>query len=180
MQTLTHGWNIGFRRARTAWQQDLPALLAFARDAGFAFIDLGPIDVDVVARVREAGLDVGTVDLPDWSALLSPDAGRRKSAVLAAAQRVRSLVGADVTRFLTVLAPEDPARPRRENFAAAVESYRSLAEAAGECGASVLIEGAPGRPPHFANLACTPADLRAFLAAVDSPAVGVNFDPSHL
>src|SRR4051812_12382095 len=143
MQTHTHRWKIGFRRARTAWQQDLPALLAFARDAGFAFIDLGPVDAAVVTTVRDAGLDVGTVDLPDWPGLLSPDAGRRKAAVIVAAQRMRSVVAVGVTRFLTVLVPEDPARPRRENFAAAVESYRSLSDAAGECGASILIEGAP-------------------------------------
>ena len=179
--THTGGFRVGFRRARSAWQQDLPELLRFARHAGYAFIDLGPVDAAVVVEVRAGGrVDVGTVDLKDWSALLSPDAGERRAAVVANASHVRSLAGAGVSRFLTVLAPPDPARPRRETFAYAVESYRSLASAAAECGATLLIEGAPGRPPHFANLGCTPADLRAFFDAVDSSAVGVNYDPSHL
>lgn len=180
IRTHTAGWPIGFRRARTAWQQDLPALLDFAAREGFAFIDFGPVDVTAVHAASDAGLRVGTVDLLDWQALLSHDVGRRSAAVLANAQHIRSHVAAGVRRFLTVLTPAEPAAPRRENFAAAVEAYRSLAEAAGECGAQILLEGAPGRPPHFANLGCTPADLRAFLEAVGSNAVSVNFDPSHL
>ena len=174
------GLAIGFRRARTAWQQDLPALLAFADEQRFAFIDFGPVGANAVRAAADARVAIGTVDLLDWPALLSPDAGRRKAAVLANASHVRSLVAAGVTKFLTVLVPDDPTKPRRETFDLAADAYRSLARAAQECGASVLIEGAPGRPPHFANLGCTPADLRAFLAAVDSPAVGVNYDPSHL
>lgn len=177
---MPSGLPVGFRRMRSAWQQDLAGLLAFASAERFAFLDFGPVDAGVVRASVAAGLPVGTVDLRDWTALLSPDAGRRRAAVTVNASHVRSLVDAGVTKFLTVVAPEDPALPRRDNFALAVESYRSLAEAAAECGASILIEGAPGRPPHFANLACTPADLRAFLAAVDSPALGVNYDPSHL
>lgn len=165
---------------RWEWQQDLGRLLDFARRERFAFVDFGPIDARLATEVTSAGVRIGTVDLPDWPGLLSPDAGRRKAAVLASASHVRSLAAAGVRRFLTVLVPEDPARPRRENFGFAVEAYRSVAEAAAECGATILIEGAPGRPPYFANLGCTPADLRAFFEAVDSPAVGINYDPSHL
>lgn len=179
--TRTGGFRIGFRRARSAWQQDLTELLRFAHRAAFEFVDFGPVGVNVAAEVRAAGgMGVGSVDLLDWSALLSPDAGRRRASVLANASHVRALAAEGVDKFLTVLAPPEPALPRRENFDHAVESYRSLATAASECGATIVIEGAPGRPPHFANLGCTPADLRAFFAAVDSPAVGVNFDPSHL
>ena len=107
------GLPIGFRRARTAWQQDLPALLAFAREQRFAFVDFGPVGADAVRQAADAGVAVGTVDLLDWPALISPDAGRRKAAVLANASHVRSLVAAGVSMLLTVLAPEDPARPRR-------------------------------------------------------------------
>lgn len=112
--------------------------------------------------------------------MVSPDAGQRAAAVIANASHMRSLAGVGVTRFLTVIVPAEPAAARRDNFAWAVDSYRSLARAASELGASILIEGAPGRPPHFANLACTPSDLRAFIAEIDSPAIGVNYDPSHL
>lgn len=173
-------FSIGFRRARSPWQQDLAALLAFAKDAGFAFVDFGPVDAPTVAAARAAGVGVGTVDLKDWPALLSPDAGVRGAAVLTNASHVRAHVAGGVSKFLTVVVPADPALPRRDNFAIAVESYRSVCAAAAECGAQILIEGAPGRPPYFANLACTPADLRAFVSAVDSPALGVNYDPSHL
>ena len=176
----TFATQIGFRRARTPWQQDLPALLAFAKREAFDFVDFGPVDATTITAITRTGVHIGTVDLLDWPGLLSPDAGVRRAAVLANAQHIRSLASVGVDRFLTVLAPADPAAPRRDNFDRAVESYRALASAAGECGASILLEGAPGRPPHFANLAGTPADLRAFLSAVDSRSIGVNFDPSHL
>jgi len=174
------GRPIGFRRTRSAWQQDLSALLRFAADAGFAFLDYGPVDAAVVRQSQQEGVPVGTVDLLNWQAMLAPDSGLRSAAVVENASHVRSLVEAGVTTFLTVLAPPQPQTPRAESFALAVHSYQSLGRAAAECGAVILIEGAPGRPPHFANLACTPADLRAFLSAVDSPAIGVSFDPSHL
>lgn len=178
--TSIGGFPIGFRRARSAWQSDLPALLKFASESHFSFLDLGPVSPQEVEAVRSAGMPVGTVDLQDWPALLSLDAGERKAAVMVNASHIRSHVAVGVNRFLSVLVPQDPAAARRGNFDRAVESYTSLARAAAECGAKILLEGAPGRPPYFANLGCTPADLRAFLLAVDSPAIGVNFDPSHL
>lgn len=178
--TTSFGWPLGFRRARSPWQQDLPSLLAFAKQERFASVDYGPITVETASAALKAGVPIGTVDLQDWSALLSQDAGRRAAAVIANASHVRAMAEVGVRRFLTVLAPERPEAPRQDNFAAAVESYRLLGRAAEECGARVLVEGAPGRPPHFANLACTPADARAFLKAVDCPAIGINYDPSHL
>lgn len=179
--TQTGGFPIGFRRVRqAAWQQDLASLATFAAQGEFAFVDFGPIGADEARAAMGRGIAIGTVDLKDWAGLLSPDSGQRKAAVVANASHIRALVEAGVKIFLAVLTPADAARERRENFAFAVESYRSLAEAAGECGARIVLEGAPGRPPHFANLGCTPADLAAFLDAVKSPAIGVNYDPSHL
>src|SRR3712207_4978939 len=109
--TRTGNFPIGFRRARTAWQQDLPALLRFAREADFAFIDLGPVDADVVKEVRAAGVNVGTVDLKDWPALLSTDPAGRAAAVEINTAHLRSLASVGVTKFLTVLMPEDPTLP---------------------------------------------------------------------
>src|SRR5690606_23344349 len=108
--TTPAGLPIGFRRARTQWQQDLHGLLAFARQAGFGFLDFGPIDASTAADILEQGIGMGTVDLLDWSQLLSPDSGERAAAVLANASHMRSHVAMGVNRFLTVLAPSDPAR----------------------------------------------------------------------
>jgi sugar phosphate isomerase/epimerase len=180
-KTTTGRFPIGFRRMRqAAWQQDLASLAKFAEEGEFAFVDFGPIAADNARAAIDRGIAIGSVDLKDWSALLSPDAGERKASVVANASHMRSLVEAGVKLFLAVLTPADAARSRRENFEFAVESYRSLADSAGECGARIVLEGAPGRPPHLANLGCTPADLGVFFDAVKSPAVGINYDPSHL
>jgi sugar phosphate isomerase/epimerase len=179
--TQTGGFPIGFRRTRqSVWQQDMASLAQFATQGDFAFVDFGPISAEDARVAIARGISIGSVDLKDWPALLSPDAGERKAAVVANASHLRSLVAVGVKIFLAVLTPQDPARPREENFDFAVESYRSLGAAAAECGATIVLEGAPGRPPHFANLGCTPADLQVFLRAVQSSAIGVNYDPSHL
>lgn len=179
--TQTGGFAIGFRRARQpAWQQDLTSLAQFAAQGAFSFVDFGPINTAEASLAVSRGITIGSVDLEDWPALLSPDAGQRKAAVVENASHIRSLIAVGVKTFLAVLTPADPARSRRENFLFAVESYTSLAEVAAECGAAIVLEGAPGRPPHFPNLGCTPADLTAFFEAVSSLAIGINFDPSHL
>jgi hypothetical protein len=132
--TKTGGFPIGFRRARqAAWQQDLAGLLRFAGKGTFCFVDYGPISAEQAKDALNLGVDaggtgtapvgIGTVDLKDWPALLAPDSGERKAAVMANASHLRSLVSAGVTKFLAVLVPQDPQRPRRENFDLAVESY---------------------------------------------------------
>jgi sugar phosphate isomerase/epimerase len=175
------------RRGWSAWQQDLTHLLAFARENDFEWIDFGPAPPEELGRATQAGLKVGSADLKHWKEMLSPDPAVRQSAVAANFDYVRSVAPLGVKLFLTVLAPEDPARSRAENFEFAVDSYGRLARAISPTGARVVIEGAPGRAPPYASLGCTPADCRALFRAVadrfgdEADAVlGLNFDPSHL
>jgi sugar phosphate isomerase/epimerase len=171
---------IGFRRMGALAHSDLPDLSQWARDNDFAHLDLpGPATVADVATVTAHAIGVGTADLIRWGELLSPDAESRRSASTENVDRMRAFARAGVTTFFTVATPEDPTLSRAENFGYAVESYRAICRAAEDAGARVALEGAPGKPPDFANIGCTPADLRALLAAVDSPALGINFDPSH-
>ena len=179
-KTHTGSFPIGFRRGWGAWQRDLPQLLAFARANDFEFLDFGPVPPDELRQVRSAGVRVGSVDLKDWKLLLSPDAGRRNAAADANAEYVRAIAAEGVRTFLAAAVPEDPARPRAENFAYAVEGYGRLLAAVAPLGVKVVLEGWPGAAPHYATLACTPADCRALFAAVGSDALGVNYDPSHL
>lgn len=178
--TATGSFPIGFRRMGSLERGDLGALAQWARDNDFSHLDLaGPATVADVTTITRQGLAIGSADLLRWSELLSPDAGRRCEATAENVERVRSLAGAGVTTFFAIAVPEDPLLARAENFGYAVESYRTICGVARDVGAHIALEGAPGKPPHFANIGCTPADLRALLAAVDSPALGVNFDPSH-
>ena len=188
--THTGNFPIGLRHGWGAWQRDLPQFLRFARENDFQWVELGPVSPEELQQAADAGLRVAAVDLKAWREMLSPDESRRAATVAANVEHVRASAARGVTRFLMVLAPEDPALPRAENFERAVQSYGELARAIrpeGAAGVRLVIEGAPGRPPHFGSLGCTPADCRAFFAAVAErfgdeagAVIGLNFDPSHL
>lgn len=178
--TRTGSYPIGFRRRWGQWQRDLPQLLAFARDHDFAFVDFGPLPLEEARQVLAAGVRIGCVDLLRWPDLCSPDAARRRDAVRANAEHVAALAALGVRMFMAVVTPEDPSRPRHENFDVAVDGYRQLCRAVEPLGARIAIEGFPGKEPHYGSLACTPADCRAFLGDVGNDALGINYDPSHL
>ena len=178
--TRTGSFPIGFRRGWGQWQRDLPTLLRFARDNDFPFLDFGPAPVEELRQALATGLAIGSVDLMRWSDLVSPDADKRADAVRANTEYVRQVASLGVKHFLAVMSPEDPTLERRSNFGLAADAYRRLCGAVAPLGVKIVLEGWPGKPPHFAALACTPADLRAMFDAVGSEVLGVNFDPSHL
>jgi sugar phosphate isomerase/epimerase len=173
--TRTGGSGIGFRRGWSDWQKDLPALCAWAKTNGFAAIDVGA-DAKAAQAVVDSGLAVGSVDLADWQALISPDAGERDAAVAKNAELVRACAAVGATRFFCVMLPKDPGRKRAENFGFMVEGFGALCAAMDEAGAKLVVEGWPGP----GALCCTPENFRRFFAEVVSPAAGINFDPSHL
>ncbi len=175
-RTRIGGFALGLRRGRSAWQRDLPAWLWWTREHGFAHVDLGDDADSALPAVEAAGMAIGSVDLPRWRELLSPDPGRRAAAVDEARAYASRCLDRGVRRFLVVLVPEDPARSRRENFATAVESYGVLLPDFEAADAAIVLEGWPGP----GALGCTPETLRALFRELPSPALGINFDPSHL
>lgn len=175
--TRTGNFPIGFRRGWSDWQRDMATLIAFARDHDFACLDFGPITADELRPVFDAGLKVGSVDLRQWPDLASADAGKRQAAIDANLAMTGPLIAAGVTNFFAVVVPEDKTRKRRESFDFAVQGYAALGQRLAALGGRVVLEGWPG---NGENLACTPADLRAFFHAAGCDALGVNFDPSHL
>lgn len=179
MLTRTGQFRIGFRRGWSDWQKDLPALAAWAKDAGFEAIDLGQAKAKDIGQVHSAGLQVVSVDMIDWSALLSPDVGKRRAAIARNAAYFKDMAALGVRVFFTVAIPEDPSRPGKDSFDLAVASYGELASLAESLGAVIALEGWPGGPP-FANLCCNPETCRAMFREVASRGLGVNYDPSHL
>lgn len=172
-RTRTGQFGIGFRRGGS-WQKDLSAAIAWAKENDFECIDVRA-DAEQVRQVTEGGLAVGSADLVDVRVMMSPDAGRRSEAVAANAEAVRAC--APMARnFFAALIPEDPQRARRENFEDLLGSLSELAGVLEECGSRMVIEGWPGP----GALCCTPEAVRALFAAIDSPAMGLNYDPSHL
>ena len=179
--TRTGNLPIGFRRGGSSWQQDLSSLLPFAQQAGFEVLDLPALPVEDLKQVQDAGLRVGTVDLPPpWADLICDDEDRRHAATDRCASYIRELAELGIHHFFTVLLPADPSLPRGENLEFAVSAYRRLCAAIEDTQARIVLEGFPGPPPYFGSLACTPADFRLFDQRVGSPHIAINFDPSHL
>ncbi|MDI6775270.1 MAG: sugar phosphate isomerase/epimerase [Verrucomicrobiota bacterium] len=175
--TRTGGFPIGFRRMeRWPWHKDLEGMVRWAKGAGFDAIDLGR-DGDTTAKaVAAAGLKVGSVDLPVWDGMLSPDAAKRKDAVARNSAYVNACAAFGPMNHFLAMLPEKPDLPRRENFRHMVESFAELAPALERNRARLVIEGWPGP----GGLCCTPEGYRAFFKECPSKRMGVNYDPSHL
>ncbi|GAB4562991.1 MAG: hypothetical protein Kow0047_11480 [Anaerolineae bacterium] len=177
MKTYTGGFPIGFRRVRSEWQNDLPALLEWAQANDLEVIDLGRDADTQVAQVRSAGLRIGSADLPEWQGMISPDRARRADAIARNTAYIRACSdAAGPLNYFLVMLPEKPDLPRAENFGYMVESFAELAAVLEETGSHLAIEGWPGP----GALCCTPEGFRAFFREVPSPAMGINYDPSHL
>lgn len=176
LTTRTGGFPIGFRRGWSAWQKDLGGLTSWAAANGMACVDLGGDADQIAAEVTAAGLKVGSADLKSWQALLSADPGKQAAAVDENAAYIASCAQHGIKAFFVVMLPEDPAKPRSENFALMVKGMQMLAPHLEKHGAAAVVEGWPGP----GALACTPEGYRGLFREVPSPAMAVNFDPSHL
>ena len=176
MKTATGNFPLGWRRRNFTWERDLDGMIAWALENELEVIDLGP-DADASARtVIEAGLRVGSADLAVFGGMISADAAVRADAVARNAQYIEDCVAAGASTFFICMIPEDPSRPRSENFDYMLESYRALRPTFEANDARLVIEGWPGP----GSLVCTPETYRAFIDGVGSPNMGVNYDPSHL
>ncbi len=176
MKTRTGQFPIGFRRGGGAWQEDLAALAQWAKQNELEVIDLRP-DGDTTGQiVLDAGLRIGSVDMPDNKGMIAKDRGRRAEAIARNSEYIRACAAFGAVNHFLVMLPEDPALPRAENFGYMVESFGELAPVMEQHNAKLVIEGWPGP----GALCCTPEGYRAFFQQVSSPAMGINYDPSHL
>lgn len=183
MTTRTGGFAIGFRRMGSPWQQDLPALARWAKEAGFEIIDLRRADADEIKTLRDAGLRIGSADLLDFGNLMATDPAKRKDLIRENVAYVKAAAELGAKILFACIIPGDRAKKRSENYASAVECFSPIIHAAREVGATIVIEGYPGGAPYLANLCCTPESCRAFIkdtGGTDGAGVGINYDPSHL
>jgi sugar phosphate isomerase/epimerase len=180
MPTRTGNFPIGFRRGWGDWQRpDLKALCDWAKGAGFEVLDLGWATPADIRTVESSGLRLGSVDLLDFGSILHSDEAKRREHVAGNVAYVKEVSAAGAKLFFTAIIPGDPTRKRSENYALAVETYGPIVDAIRSAGAKLVIEGWPGRAPHYPSLCCTPETCRAFLRDAGE-GVGLNYDPSHL
>jgi sugar phosphate isomerase/epimerase len=171
----TTGFPIAFRKGWSPWQQDPAALAAFQKQAGFAAVDMGN-NLEFAQKFVAAGGRIGSADLTDWPALISPDAAKRKDAAAKNIAHITELTKLGVSRFFLVMLPEKPELPRHENFGYMVEGFGPILQALDKTGGAIAIEGWPGP----GALACTPEGIRAFHKALPNKSNALNYDPSHL
>ena len=176
MKTRTGNFPLGFRlRSWSDWEKELAGAIAWAQTNNLEVIDLK--DGDHSSQVViEAGLRVGSVDLPEWQGMISPDKGKRAEAVAQNAAYIRACSAFGPMNHFVVMLPDQPELSRAENFDYMVESFSQLAPVMEAHEARLVIEGWPGP----GALCCTPEDYRAFFKACPSQALGINYDPSHL
>ena len=178
MKTRTGSFPIGFRRGG-GWQKDLPALLNWAKGAGFEVIDLGGFDAESVKQVRDAGLEVGTADVRGMGKLLAKDPAERKDIIGGAVESVKLAADLGIKNLFTVLLSDDAAEKQADRYARMVEHVAPLADAAKSAGVKLCVEGWPGPSPAYPALCCTPETCRAMLKDLGE-GMGLNYDPSHL
>jgi sugar phosphate isomerase/epimerase len=171
---------IGLRIPGEARNLPFAEFCAWCREAGFGAVDLGAVTAEAVATARQAGLEIGTADLPGTRELCSDDPAQRAAGAETAKAAIRAARENGIERMFCVFVPADAARGRKANFENWTKAFPAVAEYAAAQGVRIAMEGWPGPGPYYPALGCTPEMWRAMFAAVPSPAFGLNFDPSHL
>lgn len=195
---------LGFVSAILA-ELSLDEVLAFARDEGFACVELmcwprgkaerkyaGVTHVDVTDFTAEQAEEVralaarhgtGISALGYYPNLLDPD---REAASVAAEHLRKVIVAARLLGLATVnsFVGRDWTRSVDENWPRFLEVWRPLVAFAEENGVRIGIENCPmfftkDEWPGGKNLMTTPAIWRRAFADIPSKHFGLNFDPSH-
>ncbi len=177
-KTKTGGFPIGIRMTGEFDKLVAGDVATWATAHGFNCIDVGANRLPQVPAFQQGGLPIGTIDLfgPEWFGMMSADAGKRKATVALAQKMIRDSAAAGVKLFFIVMLAEDEKLPRKETFGYMVETYGALRDVLKETKTKLSIEGWPGCNAQC----CTPESYRAFLKEMNSPAYGINYDPSHL
>ena len=130
-RTATGGFPIGFRYTPlSAWSHDLARLIAWVKEKNFGALDVQG-GAEQVTAVNEAGLKVGSVDLPKWQGMLSLDADKRRDAVARNQTCVEECAAAGPLNYFVVMLPKDPHAPPQEVFRAMGHYCMNIAKGCG-------------------------------------------------
>jgi sugar phosphate isomerase/epimerase len=156
------------------------AVVTWAANIGIQALDL-PDAWDTAAAVcRAHHLRIGAVQGVGMGQLMSPDDAVREVAVVRLSAQIRAMAAADVRVLFLCLVPENPTQRLADSLAIFRETFPAIAQVLEASQARAVFEGWPGPAPTYPTLGSTPEQWRAMFAAVPSPALGLNYDPSHL
>lgn len=170
---------IGLRIPGAGRQMSFDEFCRWCVDNGFEAVDIGEATPEVVQTARDAGLVIGSSDLPGVGNLLSVDKEKQAAGAEAAKTAIQAAADNDVHIMFCVFNPEDASLGRAKNFELWRETVPPIAEFAADRGVCIAVEGWPGGGPAYPALGCTPETLRPMFAECPN-GLGVNYDPSHL
>ena len=171
---------IGLRIPGAGRQMPFDEFCRWCADAGFDAVDIGDVTPEIVKTARDAGLAIGSADLPGVRDLLSIDKSKQGAGAAAAKAAIQAAADNDVHIMFCTFVPEDSSLGRAKNFEIWKETIPPIAEFAEERNVSIAVEGWPGPGPEYAALGCTPEMWRAMFAECPSKGLSLNYDPSHL
>jgi sugar phosphate isomerase/epimerase len=107
---------IGLRIPGTARQLPFPVFCEWCADNGFEAVDIGETTPEIVRTARDAGLTIGTADLPGVSDLLSTKKSKQKSGAAAAKAAIEAAADNDVHIMFCVFVPGDASLGRAKTL----------------------------------------------------------------
>ncbi len=182
-QVFRHARDAGFSGVELmCW----PPGKAERRYAGVTHVDVTDLSRGAIDRIRDlvALQQVEISGLGYYPNPLSADAAEAE----VAASHLRRVIDAAQALGVGVVnsfVGRDPARSVDDNWPRFLEVWRPLVAHAESHGVKIAIENCPmlftrDEWPGGKNLATSPAIWRRMFDDIDSPAFGLNYDPSHL
>jgi sugar phosphate isomerase/epimerase len=173
---------IGFYTS-TLGDRPINEVVEWAKQAGFDGIEIdvnrhlgAPGSLSAVAeRARQLNLEVSSVTL--FGNLLHPDAVERKK--IREHAQIIAQEGADVGVPALVLFPgRNETVNDEENYTDIADFLDELATVRGDGSFRIALENWPGMHKNF--IATTPDGWHKLFGRIESPHLGIEFDPSHL
>lgn len=172
---------VGVRQPPCAREMGFETFCAWAAKEGFKAIDVPRLTAEVKQALDNHGLKVGTVDMPNWGGNLSPDPEAQKKALEEQKRILSEEAALGAHTVFAVLLPGDHSQPRAKTFEIWKQTYPDVVkQVLVPNNLQFAIEAWFGPGPNHPSIGCTPEMLRPMFAAVDSPNLGLCYDPSHL
>jgi sugar phosphate isomerase/epimerase len=156
------------------------------RYAGVTHIDVTRLDDEQAVRVRDLARRYGVAisGLGYYPNPLDPNPDGRRTVIEHLMRVIRAAPRLGVGVVNTFIG-RDPAKLLDANWPLVQEVWPGIVQLADACGVRLGIENCPmlfsaDEWPGGKNLATTPQIWQALFAALPSPYLGLNFDPSHL
>jgi len=163
-----------------------PVGKAERRYAGVTHVDVGSFDAAAAAKVKKLCDETGVAisGLGYYPNPLAGDEVEAATYVRHIEQVIRAAGALGIGRMNTFIG-RDPKKSVDENWPRLLSTWRPLAKAGEREGVRIGIENCPmlftaDEWPGGKNIAVSPAIWRKLFAEIDSPNLGLNFDPSHM